>query len=86
VHEKERSVKLEKMMAGSRLPSLRCMATGHRWAQESDIERTNPVLVCRRCGRVRELHLAGETMSGLAEREGRRGAELGGLAPTRFRR
>ncbi|MGZ4317597.1 MAG: hypothetical protein ACXVRS_17470 [Gaiellaceae bacterium] len=60
--------------------------TRHRWALESDVERMYPVLQCRRCGRLRELHPGAETMSGLAERESRRGAELGGLAPTRFRR
>ena len=73
-------------MARGRLHSLRCVATGHRWEQDSNVERPFPVLRCRRCGHLRELAFGVETTGILAEREGRRGAELGGLAPTRFRR
>jgi hypothetical protein len=86
VHEKERSVKLEKMMASSRLPSLRCMLIGHRWVQAEGNEQHDLVLRCRRCGFQREISFGSVTMSSLAEREGRRGEELGGLAPRRFRR
>jgi len=83
VHESERYVKLEKYDPAM---GLLCVVTGHRWTEDKDAYSPFPVLRCRRCGRGRELAPGTQTLSGIAEREGRRGAEMGGLAPTRFRR
>jgi hypothetical protein len=83
MHEKRRYVKLEKYDPAM---GLRCVVTGHRWTDDKNAHGPFPVLRCRRCGRARELTPGTQTFASIAEREGRRGAEMGGLAPTRFRR
>jgi len=65
---------------------LLCAVTGHRWTDDKEAYGPFPVLRCRRCGRGRELAPGTQTFAGIAERGGRRGSEMGGLAPTRFRR
>jgi len=63
--------------------------TGHRWAQCFDPTSPGLVLECRRCRRRREIDVSAPlmSMSGIVDREGRRGSELGsGLSPTRLRR
>jgi hypothetical protein len=37
------------------LKALFCVPLGHKWGEATDVVDTNPVLRCKRCGRLRNM-------------------------------